>query len=1446
MNAFPLAPFLASLDSDRIRVTLADYHRITTALRAGGSWNLGRLRGVLVALLAQNPDEETLIRQRFDSFFDCDLNADSSFTAADLESALAELMEASAEPQKDKSPSEITEAPPRYEPPVDVWTPRRKPRFSRRQKQFLLALISALVLLGACAYWTYPSWRGWLTPSEQGATGVGTTTRGTTTAQEQFSLTANADPPRQLPSEGSWWDYAGVGILTAALLLLAVLLYRLLAHREPDEGPAFDPEAPQHFRRGDIGGRPVPRLDDETLSQLADSLGFFRSELPGKRLDVVASVKTLIKTGLPSFVYHKRKSLRTVLVMEDAFAEPLAWTTVPQELAEGLAKRGVPVVYGMFRGIPSTFYVEGHTLWLDDLDNNRRDYLLLLFSDGKGISRRDELTLEALSRWPMAAWMELRERRFWDESTVRVARHGIPVYPATAGGLLQVTTRFLTERGTQKSGTDESSEWLGVPAFVGEGLAGHVEMLLGDALLWAQSCAMIQPVTRGLADALRRKFQPHLPPERLGRLMLLPGTTESVSGIRFSNAVLSVLRTGFAARWDEARQVEVLTFIMEKLLEVEPERADSLAHLAWECSFERVRLELEPERAARRLSQLDHSPLGGFIRAELENVVLPGAADGSVESPAAAIPLRVAPRDNRALLQLSDIADKIPAPPPFPRFKEAAKATWRRVKSYAAPYLAWMLSPLRDATNAADLVSRALTDPEYWRRGLRKRGLFASLGRALMDLTTVTSFLPLRLFGGSLLGPLWRLSQTGSALPPIALIRPSVINIYAVRDRVVRHWLSVHNLGGGRLTGKASSTQDWVKVYHSSFTAAADGHDVLVTVGTAGMLPGPHTGEVLFSTSVGELHIPVTVTVIALDWQGVRQRLMPRLGWGKRATARWSALAAALVAVAVAAIPPALPPNWLNRLFNAPPRLKAIQVEGQGQTVLLSAVVDDPNGDAVNYNWQTNVATVSGASGRGVLDLSGMDVASLPPTLDVRLTLTDSRGGNAVYDTTVNLKGNPSPATGGDENKGEVVTVTTEDKPPAEPATLEVSTNEDDVNIIVDGVRLGTVSRNRTKRLSLPPGAHTIEGTKSGPYKSTPSVVKLTAGQTSTTTIRMEAASDAQAVLVFDNERVPAWVKVIDARGKVVELFNAPAYSVAVAPGTYTLSFSGDGYVSYQESVTLAPNEKRVISVQLVRETEGRLRVPVLAGNSVLIDGKPVSSLDPSVKAKVVDRISGGKDPSYIMEITLPAGDHHVRIEAYKGFESGSTSVTIKPGEVTTIGIGDGLVGVLHVNGRGVADAKAVISNGATQSSQGLNVPDTLYLIPGTYTISIEKDGYLKYEKVVQVSGGEQTIDIVLSPTDTARASGFTPAKLLSKNTVMPPSTIVVPAPPKNRVMVAVTVDRRGNVTSAKAIDAVNADVGRAAENAAMKFNFQPATVGELPTFSTPTVEVIFLVGRRQ
>jgi DAACS family dicarboxylate/amino acid:cation (Na+ or H+) symporter len=671
MSDIFLKPFLDLLAADGIKITISDYSRITLALRAGGPWSLECLRGVLLALLVKSPEEERLFLQRFESFFNSDLNTDidteflplpqpvksplrpiivelspteiyskstnfalnvkgynfstsasiifdghtvstqfisSEQLSADVPAALIKTVGERKIVVQDKG----------HDSNVVTLKVDRKPWPLYRHKS--LIALGALFLLAALTYYVIVN-----RPQNKPEPDV----------VPPIAASPSPTPTPPPPSLDIW-----VLAYIALIATLIVLVYFFLRRLPSKSRPLFDPAAPRHFNLGLIGGKPAPFLDSTTLDYLAGLVGYGLSKVNSGSLDMRASVEFAARAGgLPTLVYCKQKLIKTIYIIEDALAESSVWNSVPRELAEGLALRGVPVIYGKFYDSMERFELaDGTTYWLEELDTQNLNQPMIVFSDGTGVGYAQGAALRVLARRSMLAWMELREPRFWDEKTELIARHGIPVYPATGEGTLQALNRFQTEQNLPVTYPRDNFPRHYMPGFSGEDISFRVERLLGDALPWAQASAMIQPLTLGLADSLRCQFQPYLPSERIGRLFVLPGTTYSNSVLRFSDPVLAVLRSGFAMRWDDEKQEEILKYILKKIGEVEPPQQNSLAHLSWQWVAARVRLELDPNGALADIERLIQTPLGNHIKAEVENIYV---ADPALKRHAKTAPVRI-------------------------------------------------------------------------------------------------------------------------------------------------------------------------------------------------------------------------------------------------------------------------------------------------------------------------------------------------------------------------------------------------------------------------------------------------------------------------------------------------------------------------------------------------------------------------------------------------------------------------------------------------------------------------------------------------------------------------------------------------------------------------------------------------------------------------------------
>lgn len=685
MIDFPLHTFLASLEADEIRLTVRDYERIGLALRTGGAWTLTRLRDTLLALLAKNEEQRDRLTRRFNEFFpprECG-EVDIARILEDLRRLARERQENTAIPEP---PPQTPPAQPLAQKPTKPLIPTRVPGSTIKIGVMIALYLVFFVMLGVRI------WQFWPQPPQPAPTPTATPAPTLATpSPERMRLYSNAPNIKQLPSmpiarSRQWLQYAAIAVcfLAGGAGYGVHLKKSRKTPEDPipeDHAPEWNPDGPRHFPLGSIGGQPAPRFETEALNQLADSMGYFLSQQPGRVLNVAASIEaTLRAAGAPTLRFFRRRQARSLLILEDALAEPLIWNSLAAELAEGMRQRGVPVLYGQFTSTPEHFTTEdGRLHRLEDLEGQRRGYLLLLFTDGKRFARpASRFALESLARWPMSAWMELRDPQFWDDYATIPLRHGFPIYPATPQGVTRAVRRFLTELGAEPDFSQAARHWQEHTPPSAATLEAEVEQTLGDALIWAQDCAMLQPLTPGLADALRRRFHPHLPYERLERLYALPGTSANVSGLRFAEDVLKTLRRGFLTRRDEAEQEAVLRFLIEKIEEAEPESAeDSLAHFAWEAVKERVRLELEADHALERLAQLAKSPVGEAIKAGLENFGLPGEAQD-------AIPLRIKPRSRTALRRLKQLVKNVE----IPQLQTPPPLNWRQRFVFATLVLA--------------------------------------------------------------------------------------------------------------------------------------------------------------------------------------------------------------------------------------------------------------------------------------------------------------------------------------------------------------------------------------------------------------------------------------------------------------------------------------------------------------------------------------------------------------------------------------------------------------------------------------------------------------------------------------------------------------------------------------------------------------------------------------
>ncbi len=539
---------------------------------------------------------------------------------------------------------------------------------------------------------------------------------------------------------------------------------------------------------------------------------------------------------------------------------------------------------------------------------------------------------------------------------------GIPLYRANSDGLTRAMQRFLTERSSEADDAQqEVGRWHGVPANTGSNLAAYVESLLGDALAWAQACVMIQPVSNGMADALRRKFQNHLPPERIERLYRLPGASWNVSGLRFSLPVLAILRHGFTIRWSAEEQRAILEFIIEQIKLLEPEEKDSLSHLSWEWSLERVRLELDPDAALRRLAQIfELDAYKNSIKNEFSKLVLPDAADANADR----IPLRIRPLTQDGLDKFGKLSGQ----------KVSRNDFWESLKAIRHRF--------------AEAMRRIRQITEFLLKTARK--------------------LPDKLFGTP-------------AAPHVIIAEPAELRFRSLRTGESNtQTLMLKRTDGAGLSGRIVTDAVWLRIHKSLCDNLHPQHTTPVTADTGGLETGNHSAVITFVSADGTPPLEVEVSA-----RVVRSWLDAFADWW-RENRPSSAMRVALLGlfiglIALAAAEYALPRNWLNALYNNAPELVG-RLEHDltdAQNLRLTAKVKDADGDNLqDSRWEVdlrpptakteiqreNVLPSGNHSETIERMLSNLNLNDLPVAFRIKVFLSDARGGQSIYEMTLDLK----------------------------------------------------------------------------------------------------------------------------------------------------------------------------------------------------------------------------------------------------------------------------------------------------------------------------------------------------------------------------------------------------------------------------------------------------------
>jgi outer membrane protein assembly factor BamB len=303
------------------------------------------------------------------------------------------------------------------------------------------------------------------------------------------------------------------------------------------------------------------------------------------------------------------------------------------------------------------------------------------------------------------------------------------------------------------------------------------------------------------------------------------------------------------------------------------------------------------------------------------------------------------------------------------------------------------------------------------------------------------------------------------------------------------------------------------------------------------------------------------------------------------------------------------------------------------------------------------------------------------------------------------------------------------------------------------------------------------------------------------------------------------------------------SYSLKVRVGTYNLTVSKQGYYTNFTQVTVGPDD--IITANFTMRYIPATIIGTITDKNT---GNPIANV--TVTAGSAQNTTGGNG-KYLLTILLP-GTYNLTVTK-SGYVTNATSVIVSPGVTYTInralGLANGIItGVVTDKNTGAYVVGATVTTGSYQATTGADGKYTLSVPPGTYTVTISKQGYDQQTFQVTVgAGATQTNNVAFVPSagfplllvvaGVGGAAAIAAVVFLMKRKPKPPPKPVekVPKPAVLRMAADPTeLLSDGRSTSAIAIELLDEEGKpiKASENIEVKLS---ATLGKIP--STVTIK---------
>jgi hypothetical protein len=367
------------------------------------------------------------------------------------------------------------------------------------------------------------------------------------------------------------------------------------------------------FRVGLIGNKALPcALNPRRGRDIADLFTYSNAGTDWRQPDIPATIRCMVTQPHESkIIYSRRRVLSAILILIDRASAGPKWNNLARDAEVALRRRGLEVTTIEFEGSFHRLAEGGMMVRTQEaqliaaVEEDARQRVILLFTDANRMTLADSGFLAALKQDGPVLWFDYRDRHLWTNQVIAGAA-GLEPWEATEEDLEAALRSLFSPRLGRRPPARETPYWRRPAASARQ----QALRTLGDAADWATDCAVLQPLSIGLADRLRAALHPHIPRHAFSRLLSLPGSMLGVEGLRFQSDIRCWLVQRFALVRDHEAQSTVTTLLQNEIDAARPQAPEaSWPTAAWQWTRLQVSIMTEPDEALPQIDLVEKSGL---------------------------------------------------------------------------------------------------------------------------------------------------------------------------------------------------------------------------------------------------------------------------------------------------------------------------------------------------------------------------------------------------------------------------------------------------------------------------------------------------------------------------------------------------------------------------------------------------------------------------------------------------------------------------------------------------------------------------------------------------------------------------------------------------------------------------------------------------------------------